>query len=201
MSAPDAVTPFSALLAARTRDGQTVHFSVGDDWLQGRTAFGGLTSALAAQAMRDVGDVGWPSDVSLRALQVSFVGPVGAGPVEVRVTPLREGKNVRQLQATVRQDGKVSAVALGVYAADRPSSLRPLKPQRPAASADADALASMPYIAGAMPAFLQHFERRWAAGALPFSGAEGRHCSIHVHLLDAGAAALPPALLTVLVTV
>ena len=79
------LTTLSALIAARRIDhgplpGRAeVHFHITDDWLQGRTTFGGLISALAAQAMRDGAGGHWPADVSLRAMQTSFVGPVSGG--------------------------------------------------------------------------------------------------------------------------
>jgi hypothetical protein len=61
-------TPLSTLLAARRHDAGRVHFMVPEDWLQGRTSFGGLIAALAVQAMRDVAGAAWPANVRLRAL-------------------------------------------------------------------------------------------------------------------------------------
>ena len=42
-------------------------------------------SAYAVQAMRDVAGAGWPANVSLRALQTSFIAPIGSGKVDVVV--------------------------------------------------------------------------------------------------------------------
>ena len=69
--------------------------------MQGCTPFGGSISAYAVQAMRDVAGAGWPANVSLRALQTSFIAPIGSGKVDVAVRLLREGKSVRQVQAEV----------------------------------------------------------------------------------------------------
>ncbi|CAN5447469.1 thioesterase family protein [soil metagenome] len=178
------LTPFSAILAARTRDDNRVDFHVPDDWLQGRTSFGGLISAMAAQAMRDVAGAAWPAEVTLRALQTSFVAPVGAGAVSVVVKVLREGKSVRQVQADVVQAGQTAAVMLGVYAADRESVLAEIHPARPAAAREAESIAPMPFIEGLMPAFLRHFDRRWADGPLPYSGGQGSAISLHMRPID-----------------
>lgn len=158
----------------------TIEFEITDDWLQGRTAFGGLTSAIAVQAMRDVAGARWATDVTLRALQTSFVAPVGAGPVQVAVTLLREGRNVRQVQAHVVQHGQPAAVLLAVFASDRVSRVAPFEPSRPAASNEPDSTALRPFVAGAMPQFLQHFDVCWDCGDLPYSGGSGRTTRVHL---------------------
>jgi Thioesterase-like superfamily len=98
------MTAFPELIAARMRGDHATTFEVTEDWLQGRTSFGGLISAYAVQAMRDVAGAGWPANVSLRALQTSFIAPIGSGKVDVAVRLLREGKSVRQVQAEVRKE-------------------------------------------------------------------------------------------------
>ena len=55
------MTPFSALLAQRRRQDDVVSYQVPDDWGQGRTLFGGVQSALAVQAMKDVVGSLWPA--------------------------------------------------------------------------------------------------------------------------------------------
>ena len=46
-------TPFHEILRARRVDGSRLRFDVPADWQQGRTAYGGLASAMAAQAILD----------------------------------------------------------------------------------------------------------------------------------------------------
>ena len=174
------MTAFPELIAARMRGDHATTFEVTEDWLQGRTSFGGLISAYAVQAMRDVAGAGWPANVSLRALQTSFIAPIGSGKVDVAVRLLREGKSVRQVQAEVRKDGQTCSVMLGVFAVQRASALAVLRPTRPAPARQVDELASMPFVQGAVPNFLQHFETRWADGPLPFSGGSGSAISIHM---------------------
>lgn len=59
-----------------------------DNWLQGRTAFGGITSALLVAAIQNEN-----ADLPpLRTLQVNFIGPA-VGALDVSTQLLRQGKN------------------------------------------------------------------------------------------------------------
>lgn len=159
------------LLGRRTREGQRVLFNVGEDWQQGRTLFGGLLSALAVQAMRDVCGADWP----LRALQTSFVGPVAPGSFEVNVTLLRQGKNVRQVQAhigQVNEQGELvtAGVLLAVFGGGRTSTLPVLEMIQPLVAKTVDESVQLPFIPGITPSFTQHLEFRLAEGGFPFMG-------------------------------
>lgn len=189
---------FPQLIAARIRGSDTTTFEVTEDWLQGRTSFGGLVSAYAAQAMRDVAGGAWPAEVTLRALQASFVAPVGPGQVEVAVRTLREGKNVRQVQAEVRQNGETCSVMLGVFATARQSVLPPVQPVRPPPKKAVEEIAPAPFIPGVVPNFIQHFEMRWAEGGFPFSGRGGTAMSIHMRLREPDPAVVTNEVLAVL---
>ena len=64
-------TTFSTLLSRiDARDGVAV-LDVPDDWLQGRTLFGGLQAVIGLAAMRSL-----VAEPPLRSLQVTFLGPV-----------------------------------------------------------------------------------------------------------------------------
>ncbi len=192
-------TPLSALLAARTRvEGGRVQFEIPADWLQGRTSFGGLISVIAVQAMRDVAGSAWASDVHLRALQTSFIGPVTLGPVQVAVTLLREGKNVRQVQALVQQAGQTSALLLGVFGSDRESALAPVSPKRPPVATEPEQTPVRALPAGVAPQFTQHMDMRFAEGAAPFSGQVSLLSRIHLQLKGEPANGIATELLTVL---
>lgn len=195
------LTPLSTLLAQRRRmaDG-TLGFDVPEDWLQGRTSFGGLVSVLAVNAMREVAAAAWPKEVGLRALQTNFIAPVEGGPVDVEVQVLREGRNVRQVQSRLMQRGEVCALAVGVFGSARDSRVPPFAPQRPAPARTPEEIPAHPFVAGRRPHFTAHFDMRWSGGAPPFSGAAGtRDASIHLRLVDADdAKALSPELMTVM---
>jgi acyl-CoA thioesterase len=189
---------FTRLLAQRRVDGDSVQFPVGEDWLQGRTCYGGLIAALAVQAMRELAGHGWPAAVGLRALQTSFVGPVSPGAVQVQVRLLRRGRHVAQVQALVLQGGQVAAALLGVFGADRPSSLPPRRPQRPPPRREAHELPPPPPRPTGAPVFLEHFDMRWADGPPPYTGGSGFSTSIHMRLKPSEASDLPAELQTVL---
>ena len=162
----------SAVLQGRLVDGQRVTYQVEESWQQGRTLFGGLLSALAVQAMRDVCGSQWP----LRALQTSFIGPVVPGAFDVRVKLLRQGKNVRQVQADIVQtdaQGEVqtAGVLLGAFGGGRTSTLPRLMPERADAAKTVEEALALPFIPGLTPAFTQHLDFRLAEGAYPFMGA------------------------------
>lgn len=70
-----------------------------DGWLQGRTAYGGLSAAIALHcAMQSEPDL-----PPLRSAQVSFVGPL-AGPIMVTTHLLRRGKNAAFIEANIESE-------------------------------------------------------------------------------------------------
>lgn len=100
------MTPIADILAAAipTDTGFTVQ--IPPDWMQGRTAYGGLSTALALHAAQAIE----PDLPPLRSAQVSFIGPL-AGEVTVTATKLRRGRNAAFIQADV-----TSAAGLGLRA-------------------------------------------------------------------------------------
>jgi hypothetical protein len=73
--------------------------TIPEGWLQGRTAYGGLSAAIALHcAMQSDADL-----PPLRSAQVSFVGPL-AGPILVTAHRLRRGKNAAFIQADIESE-------------------------------------------------------------------------------------------------
>lgn len=70
--------------------------TVPDGWLQGRTCYGGLSTAIALHCAM----ASQPDLPALRSAQVSFVGPL-AGAVTVATTLLRRGRNAAFVQADI----------------------------------------------------------------------------------------------------
>jgi acyl-CoA thioesterase len=139
----------------------TVH--VPPDWMQGRSTFGGLQSALALRAMRAV----VPADVPIRALQTTFIAPIG-GTVNVEARLLRSGKNVTHAEARIVEGGQTLAIVIGVFGRARASVVE-VVPHPPAFTPGSSPL-EIPHIDGLTPAFLQHFKMKWLAGVPPYSG-------------------------------
>jgi acyl-CoA thioesterase len=188
------VTALHAILAgAKAVDGagDTWEAAIPDAWLQGRTAYGGLSTALALDCtMR-----GMPDLPPLRSAQVAFVGPL-SGTVRVSAQALRRGRNAAFVQADVTGDAGLGLRCTFVFMRALDSAIvhdRTATAPCPAPQAGDAVLRGVPAIA-----FTQRFEtvdrplddvtgwRRWVRlaerGALPPA----------VELLAIGDA-LPPA--------
>ncbi len=103
---------FADLLASAEPLATGFRLSIPETWHQGRTAYGGLTAALALHAARQIGGELPP----LRSAQVSFVGPV-YGEVEVQARVLRRGRNAVWITAEVLRQGESGTAATFVFMA------------------------------------------------------------------------------------
>lgn len=137
--------------------------TIPDDWMQGRTAYGGFSAALALHAAQ-----GLASDLPpLRSAQVSFVGPL-SGEVAVTARMLRRGRNASWVSAQVASKDGVGLTATFVFMGAVEQS--PLHLHDVPAPANLIPLAeAVPLPERAGPSFAPNFERRFA---LPQS--EGR---------------------------
>lgn len=159
------LVPFNTIIKPTAQSADALTFHITDDWLQGRSAFGGLQAAFALVAIRALTGVAAP----LRVLQTTFVAPVGGGDVTVTAKTLRTGKSVTHVEARLQQGDDTLCLVVAVFGAARSSSIAiQLAPRE--APPGPDGLRSLPFIAGMAPSFLQHFEMRWSGGGWPFSG-------------------------------
>jgi acyl-CoA thioesterase len=170
------------LLAHMHINDGSVDFIVAEDWLQGRTTFGGLLGIQAVIATRELLGRSWPAEWELRALQANFVGPIGPGKVTMEVHPLREGRNVKQIQVTARQDGQIGAVFICVFGVARETALPELMPNRPPIEKLPEDLNNIIYFRGISPTFTQHVELRWAGGAVAYTGGSTWHSNLYMRL-------------------
>jgi hypothetical protein len=155
---------FSEVLGSLApRDGELA-VSVPGDWMQGRSVFGGLQTALAVHAMRTL----VPADCPLRAVQTTFVGPV-EGAVRLRVQVLRTGRSVIHAEARILTGDQTAALVVGVFGRGRPSKAA-LIARRPPERAMGEPF-EVPYVEGVSPAFVRHFKLRWLMGAMLYTGA------------------------------
>ncbi len=129
--------------------------TVPDEWMQGRTSYGGLSSALALEAARTLA-----SDMPpLRSAQISFVGPL-AGEIEVRARMLRRGRNATWVSAEISSAAGVGLIATFVFMGAVESSLHLHEVPPPSgwiAPGDAVRLPE-----GRGPGFAMHFDRAFA---------------------------------------
>ena len=172
---------FSDLLASMRRAADGMAVVVPPDWLQGRTAFGGLQAALAVRAMREAMSPELHS-LPLRAAQVTFIGPVPGGEeIGARATVLRVGRSTSHARCDLLHDDSVACSVIGIFGAPRRSQFRKnlLRPDPGVTAAECAANT----FSGA-PAFTQHFEQRWAYGSVPFTGGSEARSMIYVRLRD-----------------
>ena len=140
--------------------------TITEDWMQGRTTYGGLSAALCYAVAREHK----PEGMTLRSAQIGFVGPAG-GPVTLSAEVLRQGKSACFVSADVRSEKGIATRALFIFGAARESSMIiediPSPPEVP----KPDAAKSF-FNDGRRPGFTKNFNMRFAAGSIPMSGAE-----------------------------
>ena len=86
--------------------------------MQGRTAFGGLSVAIAYEAARTIADDLPP----LRSVQVAFIGPLSGG-LSASAELLRRGRSTVFIQADVGAEAGLGLRATFLFAESRPSHL------------------------------------------------------------------------------
>ena len=123
------MTPIADIIAAAhpTANGFVAH--VPTDWLQGRTAYGGLSSALALHAAQRCE----PDLPPLRTAQIAFIGPrrlgdcdvivCRAGAITVAATMLRRGRTAAFVQVDITSEAKLGYRATFVFMAAQPSRI------------------------------------------------------------------------------
>lgn len=171
----------SELIRSATRDGDRLQVEVGDDWLQGRSVFGGLQAAIALAAMRAQAPV-----LPLRTLQMTFIAPVPAGTVRAVATLLRSGKNTQHVQARLEdENGGLLALVIGVFGSGRSSRVR----RDPAVDRHREPGKGrvLPYLPGVTPNFMQHFGVTLENGAMPFTNTPVHANHFSLDLRDDGA--------------
>lgn len=110
--------PIRDILASAEPIANGFRVAIPQGWLQGRTAFGGLSAALALHAAQRI-EADLPP---LRSAQISFIGPL-AGPVTVSATKLRRGRTAAFIQCDIVSDAGLGFRAIFVFMADLPSRI------------------------------------------------------------------------------
>lgn len=171
-------TAFSKLLANIVTSEGAASVDVPDDWLQGRTLFGGLQAVIGLAAMRTVAP-----PHPLRSMQVTFLAPVPGGPVRAVARVLRSGKNTAHVEARIVEGDSTLCLMVGVFGAARDSAvaLRPVQEPVPGGTA-----IELPWIPGVVPNFTQHFRARWMAGAPPTTGVQHPRSVVELAMRDEG---------------
>lgn len=171
------MTRFSQLIQGARRDGGRWCYPLPDDWMQGRSAFGGLQVSFALHAMRAL-----VPDVPLRTVQTTFIAPMPVGDVWAEAKILRTGKNATHVECRLGGD-ELQALVIAVFGAPRTSvvHLMPARTPLPTTSP-----LRFPFLPGVTPNFTQHLEVDLLQGTLPFSGTTDPEQRLQIRLLDEG---------------
>ncbi len=151
------LVPLDTLLgSAASADGRW-HYPITLDWMQGRTAYGGISAAVALDAtLRD-----HPGDAPLRTAQIGFVGPVGED-ASITTRLIRQSKSSRFVAADVESASGFGTSALFTFSQPRASHVdhetTPFPSIRP--PEDLESVPEHPM----RPAFTKHFEMKPAGG-------------------------------------
>ncbi len=190
------LTGFSQLLDGLEADGDTFSITLASDWLQGRTAYGGLSAALCLAATLRAN----PSLPPLRSAQFAFIGPA-TGMLQITPSVLRQGKSAVFVGVDLTGDSGLAVRATLCFGAGRTlpgeygglvfPALRP-----PDRCPDFYTFANRPN-------FMAHFDGRLAGGGAALSASARPEMLVWLRHRDAGvddlvrlialADALPPA--------
>lgn len=110
----------ASLIEPITGQPGAVRLDHADDWMQGRTMYGGASTLIAyTMAKRAFTDL-----PSLRAGQVAFVAPVG-DEFSLTAEIIRQGRNVTQVRSEIHTDKGLALTAFWLFAAERePNAVR-----------------------------------------------------------------------------
>jgi acyl-CoA thioesterase len=89
-----------------------------DNWLQGRTAYGGISTVLAYQAAQCTA----PDLPPLQSAQIAFVGPL-SGSVELHASVLRRGRNTAFIESKITGENGIGLSCNFIFMTQRESHL------------------------------------------------------------------------------
>ncbi|MEQ9314456.1 MAG: thioesterase family protein [Henriciella sp.] len=179
---------YSELLAGLKRGtAGRIETTITEDWMQGRTTYGGLTAALCLESALEL-----VPDMPVRAAQVAFIGPVG-GDVVISPTILRRGKSSAFVNTDLVSEDGVMARCIFTFGAKRESHLDQKSRECP----DVPPPDQCPSFFGdRRPNFAHNFNIRLAGGHPPMSGSPEGKMTLWLRHKDEAALWNPTTLLS-----
>ena len=102
----------------------TITMPGAQEWMQGRTMYGGMSALITYMAAIRA----FPDLPPLRAAQIGFVAPF-AETFELTASIVRQGRNVSQIRSEIVADGQVALTAYWLFGASRPpNAVHPAAP-------------------------------------------------------------------------
>jgi len=154
---------FTDLIASITEESGACRVVIAEDWLQGRTAYGGLSAALCVETARRA----VPDLPPLRSAQFTLIGPA-SGPLTMTASVLRKGKSAVFVGVDCVGDAGLATRAVLSFGVARNSTIvyenLPMPKVTPLEKSE-------PFFPGERPfiSFQTHLESRLAGGARPMS--------------------------------
>lgn len=192
------LTPFSEVMNSLEIRGGAFGVKIPPDWLQGRTAYGGLSAALCLQATL----CSFEELPPLRSTSFTFLAPA-TGQLLVTAELVRQGRTMTFSRAEVAGELGAATHATFSFGRDRPSEYRYLDLTSPVVARPET---YPPYFTWQdTPAFMKHFEGRIINGVRPGTPSEQPEILVWLRHRDRGsrhtlvglvalADALPPAI-------
>lgn len=173
---------FSELIDSAEYRDDTLFAVVPDDWMQGRTTYGGLSAALCLEASLRA----FPDAPPLRSALVSFIGPAG-GDVTARASMLRQGKSVTFVEADVFGEKGIATRCAFAFGGQRSSRFSETFTPAPEIPPPDECEPFIPLQTQLGPSFAHHFDNRLAKGGRPLSGSKEHDHYIWVRHRDESA--------------
>jgi acyl-CoA thioesterase len=158
------MTTFEQTLASMSVAAGGYAVAPDENWIQGRTLYGGLLAALTVEAARRF----QPELPPLRSAQFTFSGP-SRGEIAIVPALLRSGRSATFVGVDVESDGALALRAILTFGSARQSRHR-FVDMPPPGVPPAEAGASVFDMPGA-PRSTSNFEGRLVGGEVPFSAA------------------------------
>ncbi|MBL4671865.1 MAG: thioesterase family protein [Arenicella sp.] len=169
---------FSDLLnSLKTTTEQQSSVTVTDNWMQGRTTYGGMSAAICYQAV--VND--FPDLPPLRSAQINFIGPVG-GEVSVTTKVMRQGRSVAYIGAEMMGEKGLATHAVFCFGENRESRLNQDFTDKPEV-ANVEQSSNF-FGSGFGPSFANNYDCLLAQGGHPISGSDAHEHFIWVRHKD-----------------
>lgn len=179
---------FTDLMASLKPASGGFETAITDNWVQGRTTYGGLSAALCLEAVLR-SQSGLPA---LRSAQISFLGPVG-GAIRLKTESLRRGKSMSFVGADLVSDAGLATRAVFAFGAARESEVRAdfvPAPKFPPAPSEIPEIPE----GALLPPFAREFGFKYLTGGRFFSGS--KDCDVYLWVRHRDEAAVSaPALL------
>lgn len=157
--------------------------TITENWMQGHTTYGGLSSALCLKAAHLKADQPGIAELPpLRSALINFIGPVG-GNIEMQVEVLRAGKSVSNVEVNMFSDKGLATHVVFTFGACRKSRIEKnfvAFPEVPGVAESEDFF--QPTVT--LPQFTQQFDVKLAKGGLPASGSKQHEHFIWVRHKD-----------------